>query len=624
MHPHKKIVNKGDSLSLLEQESFIKGIAPFDTLSHNNLKFVCENLDIVYFTEDETLLSKGSQAEYLYFIIKGTVHEKEDDEVISVYGHHELFDPISLIENRVKHLFITAQETICYLLPREIFLKVLHEDENFEQYFFQTLAQKLNTNQVNKKNKELANFMVARVKDAYIQAPVIVDATMSIFEAVQYQKEQKANSLLVQKGEALGIVTDVDFREKFILKKMSFDAPIERLAKFDLIVVNKNEFLFNAQLEMTKHGIKRLVVEDEKAQVVGILDQISLVSFFASHTYSISNEIERAESVEALQSASTNLIRITKSLYAKGVKVRYISKLLSQLNEKVFKKLFELTAPKSLLEHSALIVMGSEGRQEQILKTDQDNALILSDDCSIADVELAEFTKAFTEKLVSFGYPPCPGNIMISNPVWVHKESDFKKVIFSWIDNKSGDNFMNIAIFFDALVVAGDKRLLENLKNYLLKKIENSGAFYAHFSKAVLSFETPLSVFSGFVLSKEGHKEELDIKKGAIFPIVHGVRSLSLEHHITVTNTIERLKKLNDLGVIDRELAGDLIESYTFLLSLRLKYNLEKIDKNSTPDNYIKPTKLTKLEKDLLKDSFKIVNQFKKFLTFHYKLNMLG
>lgn len=611
-------------MSLLEQESFIKGIAPFDTLTHSNLKFICENLDIVYFEEDEELLSKGAQTEYLYFIIKGMVHEIDDEEVISIYCHHELFDPISLIENHSKHIFTTAEETICYLLPREIFLKVLHEDENFEQYFFQTLSQKLNVNQVNKKNKELANFMVARVRDAYIQAPVIVDASLSIFDAVKYQKEQKANSLLVQKGDALGIVTDVDFREKFILQKILSDEPIERLANFDLIYVDENEFLFNAQLEMTKHGIKRLVVKDEKSKVVGVLDQISLVSFFASHTYAISNEIEKAESVQELQSASTNLIRITKSLYAKGVKVRYISKLLSQLNEKVFKKLFELTAPEELLHKSALVVMGSEGRQEQILKTDQDNALILSDDCDIDDKELQKFTTEFTEKLISFGYPRCTGNIMISNPEWVHKESDFKELLFSWIEHKNSNNFMNIAIFFDALAVAGDEKLLENLKEYLSKKIENSASFYAHFSKAVLSFETPLSIFSAFVLSKDGHKEELDIKKGAIFPIVHGVRSLSLEKKIEATNTIERLKKLNDLGVIDRELTGDLIESFTFLLSLRLKYNLEKMDKNITPDNYISPTKLSKLEKDLLKDSFKIVNQFKKFLTFHYKLNMIG
>ncbi|MCH9813136.1 MAG: CBS domain-containing protein [Epsilonproteobacteria bacterium] len=611
-------------MSLLEQEAFIKGIPPFDTLSGKNLEYVCQNLDVVYFKEDEQLMIKGTEPEFLYFIIKGVVQEIEENEVVSIYDHHEFFDPISLIENHVKHTFVTVQETICYLLPRAIFLEVLHEDKNFEQYFFQTISQKLNVNHANEKNKELANFMVARVRDAYVQTPVIVDATTSIYDAVKALKEQKSNSLLVRRDNELGIVTDTDYREKFILEKMSADSPIGDLAKYNLIYIEGSEFLFNAQLEMTKHGIKRLVVIDENKEVIGVLDQISLASFFASHTYAISNEIEKAESVGELQKASTNLIRITQALYGKGVKVRYISKLLSQLNEKIFKKLFELTAPEALLEKSALIVMGSEGRREQILKTDQDNALILSDDCTIDTQTLETFTLEFTDRLISFGYPACPGNIMISNPEWVHTESDFKKLLFSWIDEKNSDNFMNLAIFYDALTIVGDEKLLDNLKRYLSDKIENSGAFYSHFANAVLSFETPLSIFAGFVLGKNEHKDELDIKKGGIFPIVHGVRSLSMEHKIEETNSVERLKKLNDLGVLDRELTGDLIESFTFLLTLRLKLNLEKIDKNIDPDNYIKPSQLTKLEKDLLKDSFKTVDKFKKFLTFHYKLNMLG
>jgi len=593
-------------------------------LTIGNLEFVCENLDIVYFKENEVLLSKGANPEFLYFIIKGVVQEKEENEVISIYDHHEVFDPISLIENHVKREFITAQETICYALPREIFLEVLHKDAHFEQYFFQSISQKLTFNQANEKNKELANFMVARVEDAYIQAPVIVDAQTSIYAAVSQLKEKKSNTLLVKRGEALGIVTDTDYREKFILQRLSAGDRIEKLAKFDLVTIKESEFLFNAQLEMTKHGIKRLVVIDENQNILGVLDQISLVSFFASHTYAISNEIERADSIEALQKASTNLIRITQALYAKGVKVRYISKLLSQLNEKIFKKLFDLTAPDTLRESAVLIVMGSEGRREQILKTDQDNALILSNDCSCSLDELKNFTDSFTETLMRFGYPKCPGNIMISNPEWVMSEDEFKTKITQWIDEKHSENFMNIAIFYDAVAVAGDEKLLFSVKEHLLKRVEDNPTFSAHFAHPSLSFETPLSIFSGFVLDKKEHKDELDVKKGGIFAIVHGVRSLALENRLELTNSVERLKKLNDMGVLDRELTEDLIESFTFLLALRLKYNLEKIDKHIKPDNYINPNALSKIEKDLLKESFKTVDKFKKFLTFHYKLNMLG
>lgn len=269
-------------------------------------------------------------------------------------------------------------------------------------------------------------------------------------------------------------------------------------------------------------------------------------------------------------------------------------------------------------------MMGSEGRREQILKTDQDNALVMSNDCSCDPQELKNFTESFTQTLLSFGYPKCPGNIMISNPEWVKTQDEFKAQLTEWIDKKNSENFMNLAIFYDAVAVAGNEKLLDAIKEHLLKRVEDNPTFSAHFAHAVLSFETPLSIFSGFVLGKKDHKDELDIKKGAIFAIVHGVRSLALENKLEMTNSVERLKELNDLGVIDRELTEDLIESFTFLLTLRLKYNLEKIDKNIKPDNYIKPSALNKLERDLLKDSLKTVDKFKKFLTFHYKLNMLG
>lgn len=611
-------------MSLLEQESFIRGIPPFDKLKGTNLQRICEQLDVVYFKEGEMLLEKGTAPKNLYFIIKGIVQERDENEVISVYDHHEYFDPISLIENYAKHSFVTAEETICYTLERQTFIEVLHEEEQFERYFFQSISQKLDSNQANEKNKELANFMVARVRDAYIQTPVIVDASMSIYDAVLKLKEEKSNSLLVRRGDELGIVTETHYRNKFILNRLSSDEPIEKLAKFGLVSVEEDEFLFNAQLEMTKYGIKRLVVTDSAKNVVGVLDQISLASFFASHTYAISNELERAESVEDLRVTSENLIRVIKSLYAKGVKVRYISKLISQLNEKVFQKLYELIAPKVLLEEAALVVMGSEGRREQILKTDQDNALILSDACQIDDETLHKFTTEFTQTLISFGYPECPGKIMISNPEWVHKERDFKQLISKWIDQKQGMDFMNIAIFYDALCVAGDKKLLENCKQHLFLRLDDAKAFYAHFAKSVLSFETPLSMFANFVVGKNEHKDELDIKKGGIFPIVQGVRSLSLENKLEETNTVERLKKLNDLSILDREFTGDLIEAFTFMMTLRLRLNLTKLDKNLPIDNYINPNELSKLEKDLLKDSFKLVDQFKKLLTFHYKLNMLG
>lgn len=613
-------------MELIEQKHFIKGIRPFDTLDDYSLENLIKELDIVYFKQDETLLTHQEKPEYLYFIIKGLVQEIHEDEVLSVYSHNEYFDPISIIENKVKHTFVTTQETICYALKRDFFLSFIYEHEHIEGYFFQTISNKLNSNISHEQNKEFANFIIARVKDAYLQQPMVVDEDETIFNAVEILKGNKTSSLLVKnKDGEFGIVTDTDFREKIILNRMSFDEPISKIASFGLKYVSDEEFLFNAQLMMNKYGIKRLIVQKHNTEdIIGVLDLISLTSFFASHTYAVTLELDNANTIDELKRASENFINVIRTLYAKGVKVRYISKTIGQLNSKLFHKLFELIAPSELIEQSTLIIMGSEGRGEQILRTDQDNALILSDNCTVGEDVIEKFTNEFTAHLCDFGYPKCSGKIMVNNPYWRFTVKDFKERLYQWVYSNNSNDLMNLAIFYDAISVYGDEKLLLELKEYLYNICSNSSSFNSYFSRALLSFETPLSMFANFVVSKKDHKNELDIKKGGIFAIVHGVRSLSLEYKIYETNTVERLKQLNNKGILDRETTSELIEAFNFLLTIRLRSRLDKIDSEQPLDNYINPSKLNTLEKDLLRDSFKIVDKFRKYLTYHYKLNILS
>ncbi len=611
-------------MSILEQESFISSIHPFENLTSNQLETFVENIDIVYFKENEIVQKQDSEPTHLYFVLKGLIQEKKEDEVLSLYSRNEIFDSISLIENFSKNSFVTAEETICYMLPRDIFIKILHENTELKKYFFQSISEKLNNSVSYENNKEMANIMIAKIKDAKIHKAVIIDTNKSIFEAASIIKKEKVPTILLkdENGE-MYIVTDSDFRQKVILNRMDFDDKIVKIASKGLVYVNEDDFLFNAQLTMAKHGLKRVVVQNDKKEIVGILDQISLSSFFATNTFSVSNQIVKAETVEELKEASLSFIKIIKSLNAKGVKIEFISKLINQLNKKLLDKLFIMLAPEELIGKSTLVVMGSEGRGEQILKTDQDNALILDDDCTISDEKLQQFTTLFTETLVDFGFPRCEGNIMVSNPYWCRRESKFKDLIYEWIMQPSPDNFMNLAIFYDAVSVSGDRAVVLRLKEYLFKIASNSQQFNAHFAKFISSFTVPLGFFDGFVFDTKDdkHKNELNIKKGGIFIIVQGVRSLSLEYKLYNTSTEKRVKKLKEIGIIEDELANEITMAFNFLTNINLKSNLEKLDKNEKVDNYINPNNLNTMEKDLLKDSFKIINKFKKKLEFHFKLN---
>ncbi len=611
-------------MSQVEQVNFLKAIHPFEKLTKTQiLKFV-DNLDIVYFKKDETIQKQEEETTHLYFIIKGLVQEKLDNEVISIYSQNEFFDAKSLVENYSKHSFVCYEETICYSLQRDIFISALHENSKIESFFFQSISQKLINNVNNEKDKDLSNLMLAKVKDATVHKAVIVPYETSIYEAVKVIKKEKVPTLLLEdKDKKIHIVTDSDFRQKVILNRMDFDDSVGKISNSGLVYVNENDFLFNAQLIMTKHGLKRVIVRDDKEKIIGIIDQISLSSFFATHTFSVSNKIEKAESIEELKDATSGFIKIIKSLNAKGVKVDFISKLVNQLNRKVMHKLFNILSPEELKGKYCLLVMGSEGRSEQIIKTDQDNALILSDDCTISNENLKKFTNLYTDTLVDFGFPRCKGNIMVSNPYWCRRKKEFKDLIFAWITQPSGDNFMNLAIFYDAICASGDKELIIELKKYIFKIGSTSASFFMHFAKIIMDFDVPLGFFDGFVFDSKNkeHKNELDIKKGGIFIIVQSIRTLALEHKLMRTNTLKRISQLEKLGEFDKEFASEISEAFKFLLTLKLKSNLEELESKQEVNNYINPKDLTTMEKDLLKDSFKIVNKLKKKLEHHYKLN---
>ena len=260
--------------------------------------------------------------------------------------------------------------------------------------------------------------------------------------------------------------------------------------------------------------------------------------------------------------------------------------------------------------------MGSEGRNEQIIKTDQDNALVVKDGVDVE--QYRPYMNEITKHLIDFGYPSCEGNIMVSNPFWCKTVNDYKNETTKWIEAPDMQNYMDLAIFFDSFAVAGDKELLINLKDNLFNKLHDKDVFMAYFAKATLAFDTPTTITN--FITKIHH---IDIKKAAVFPIVQGIRSLALREKIKETTTIKRIKLLEEKKIIEKRKAEELLEAFDFVNSIRLKTHLEYIHNGNKINNEIDTNNLSKIERDLLKDSFKIVNEFKKFISFSFRIDKI-
>ena len=604
-------------MSLHSQKEFLSAHHPFDKLSKSELDLCLKNINIGYYPIDTIIISPTHIANHFFIIIKGEVNEYNNEELTTIYHNDDSFDADSLMYGKTSSVFKVEEDLICYELDKKIFLKLLEDNKKFKEFYLQDLSNRLQALKKYEYSNDMSGFMVARVNEIYLHKVCVVQADTPLNDAISKSIEYKTSTIVVKYNEKYGVITDADLKKEVLIKGYNLTNKSLDIANFPFLCVDNNDFLFQVLLLLTQHTIKRVGVLKDGV-LIGTINQIDILSYFANHVHLIATQIQKATTINELKNASMDITKTVKSLFIKSVQTTYIAKMVAQLNAKVYAKLFTLILPQELQNSCALLVMGSEGRDEQILKTDQDNALIIQDE--VDKEQYIKYMEQFTTTLIKFGFPKCDGNIMVSNSYWRKNQKEFNIQINNWLNGTQMEDYMNLAIFLDAKVVAGDENLLMQLKDNLFDKIDNKDIFMAFFAKATLTFDTPIGMFSNLI----SKNDEIDLKKGAIFAIVQGVRSLALEYKLTEHSTISRIKRLNQLEVINRDLASELIEAFGLLLRLKLQGQMAELNEKKPIDNMINLNTLGKIERDMLKDSFQIVNNFKKFIIHHFKLNNLS
>lgn len=605
-------------MSIQDQKAFLSNIHPFQVLTSEQMEICIKHMDIAYYPKDSVLINPEKIPNYFFIVIKGSVYEYSVENIpVMDYHHQDSFDSNSLIYGKCTNTFKVYEDLICYELEKNTFLKLIELNQQFKDYFLNDLVNKIQTLKDKEYTSQLSSFMIAKVEDTLIHEACIIDENTKLIDAIEKSMEYKTSSIIVKKetGE-YGIITDSLLKIKVLLEGRDLTIPVKDIAIFPLLTVNNDDYLFEALTVLIKKNIKRIGVTNNKGEMVGILEQIDVLSHFANHTYVVDSKIKKAKNVEDLKAASKALLNIINSLHSKGVKVNHISNLIGQLNTKVYQKLYELVLPKELRDDACFIVMGSEGRNEQIIKTDQDNALVVKDGIDVK--QYRPYMNEITNHLIDFGYPSCEGNIMVSNPFWCKTVGEYKNETAKWIESPKMQNYMDLAIFFDSFAVVGNKELLINLKDDLFNKLHDKDVFMAYFAKATLTFDTPNTVTNIMIKS-----HYIDIKKAAVFPIVQGIRSLALREKIRETTTIKRIKILEDRKVLEKSKAAELLEAFDVVNTLRLKAQLDNIQYGKKINNEIDTHTLGKIERDLLKDSFKIINEFKKFISYTFRIDKI-
>ncbi|MCK2184779.1 putative nucleotidyltransferase substrate binding domain-containing protein [Halomonas getboli] len=593
---------------------------PFSLLDEAGRERVRGGLDLAYFDRDEIILEAGQPGENVFLIHKGEVAELDttqpgERQRIGHYTGGDLFGAISILNGQSRYRFRAEQESLCYLLPRAQFLALCAAYPAFDAFFRQRLADKarLLTEQRAAGGVTMAGFMLARVEDC-MRPPRCLEGETTIAEAVRLLHDEAVDSLLVQGEDGPGMVTKTDLLDALVLEGLGQQAPLSSLARGSLITARPDQYLFEVLVLMTRHRIERVVIVEDEAPV-GVVELTDVLSYFSSRSHVVSLQVEQAGDLEQLAAASRRSAELAGALMAQGVKLRFAMGLLAALNGRIIHKAWNFSIPEQQRRDSCLMVMGSEGRGEQMLKTDQDNGLILDDGLDWPDC--GERMAEFTETLIRLGYPRCPGNIMVSNPDWVGTESQWKARIARWVEARDGDSLMKLAIMLDAHAVAGNPALLERVRATLFEAASKDELLLSYFARPVLRFSTPLTLFGSLKKPQHG----IDIKKGGIFPIVHGVRVMALERGILATGTLERLDALAADGRIEERFAEDLGEALSLFTGLRLEQQLARLDgdESGEPDRVVVQS-LSSLERDLLREALHIVKDFKQRISHRYHL----
>ncbi|HMT14553.1 MAG TPA: putative nucleotidyltransferase substrate binding domain-containing protein, partial [Aestuariivirga sp.] len=260
------------------------------------------------------------------------------------------------------------------------------------------------------------------------------------------------------------------------------------------------------------------------------------------------------------------------------------------------------------------------GRGEQTVRPDQANGLLISG--PVAEEDLIAFRKLFTSALERLGFPPCPGNIMVRNPIWSMPVEDFIRQIKGWVIAPDENTPMYLAILADAIAVGRNPELLSRAKEALFDVLRGEKIHLAHFAKAVDMFSGSGGMLNALMASV-GREDSINLKKAGIFPIVHGIRSYAIEKGVRETGTLARIDELAGMGALEADMAKELAGAFRFLMELRLRSQLAAV-KHGNPEAEadIKPSELTTLERDLLRDALRVVKEFRELVRAHFNLRM--
>ena len=637
---------------------FLKQYPPFDQLKEQELQELANHVNLNYFEVGDVLFKEGGAPLPTVFVVKkGNIklsrkHHGKDvllDECDegSVFGIRPL-----MANDRYLSTAVVAEETLLYAIPIAPFTKLMESNPKIAMYFAAGFASGGITDNLKDMTKvrrllalreeELPQSMALEDTDTLKINPVkqIVSCspTHTVWEAAKIMSIFNVGSILVvnEQNHPLGIITDSDFRRKVVAKQETIKTlSVTKIMSSPVKTIKPNLSVSEIMLLMVNNKVTHFCVTEDgtnQSAALGVISQRDLLIAQGNNPAVLAKQISITNDVERLAVIREKAEKLVWSYLQNEVAVPFISNIISEINDSLIKRAVNIATQKLQKQgleapnlRFAFLSMGSEGRKEQLLRTDQDNAIIYENppegDEEAARDYFLSLGKEVINILVKCGFERCPGDMMASNPKWNQPVSKWQKYFTKWIGEPDHNSLMHVSIFFDFRPVGGDESLGIELKDFIFKEIDKTNLFLPYLAKKALTNPPPLSFFRSFIVEKSGdYKNQFDIKARAMVPLIDAARVLAYEHKIAAFgSTFERFEQV---AAIDENLAS-ICEAAAMGYEILMRHRAIQGLKTGSSGRYIDPNKFNKLERQTIRNIFKTIEKIQEVLETRFRTGYL-
>jgi CBS domain-containing protein len=610
---------------------FLHNHPPFNLIPFERVQHISDTLKIEQFLPGhDILIQHGTPSEYIYIIRYGSVEllRQNDDSVLTVFDvldEGDAFGHLSLIYGSPPNATVrTREETLVYMVPPDVFHQVRQEYPMFGRLFDASSIGQLRQVFL---TQDAGTYQELRTTlgELISRAPVYVDPETSIRDAARKMRQYGVGSLLVNVHPA-GIMTERDLRNRVLADGLSDTTPVKQVMTRPILTLSADSLIFEGLMIMLQHHIRHLPIT-EGGEIKGVVSHTDILRHQSQSPLFLPRQLSRAQTIDDFKTYVNQVTATVGSLMKAGTRIHDIGRVVAVANDALVNRLLrdteaELGAPPCPY---AWLVLGSEGRYEQMLHTDQDNALVYDDHAPAgADEYFAALAERVVGQLIESGIPPCPGNIMATNPRWQQPLHVWQNYFDDWIHVPDEEALMHTAIFFDYRQVYGTLDAEQALRP-IVQEASKSGLFLRRLSKGALRNSPPLGFFRNLVVEHDGEgRDVIDLKVRGTALIVDLARLYALSAGRTETNTIGRLRVAVSDSDLSEKGAEELIAAFELISQIRLRHQYEQVRQDEKVTNYVPMAMINALERRELKSAMKAIGTVQGSVSSLFGTSLIG